>query len=349
MFAHTNPLHWDMFQSAVRFEAEAVAMTATLLGSKEKASRGQVRGNMTSGGTESILMAVNSSRDYMKANPELIIPESTHSTYDKAAQHFSIKLKRVPVSCEFRADVKAVRRCINRNPVLIVGSAPGFPHGIMDPIEELGELVLYRKITTELSLKRMLVADARQSNDLRNWSPSAAPSFIQGQGCVAGVLGAMLIISGLYAVLWGKAKEMKRMSESMPSDDTPAVEIITSSMDDKEDEDKGKSTERESEFFGLTAPALVEDKLSDDWLLFVEDTQCEKLDTHHVLQTSNGPMAPVSGDGASHQASSMEPRRMLKRKKSQKIAMEATIRGLEKYMKVEEPAPNTEHCHNKAT
>ncbi|GMH27408.1 hypothetical protein Nepgr_029251 [Nepenthes gracilis] len=184
MFAHTNPLHWDMFQSAVRFEAEAVAMTAALLGRKEKASRGQVRGNMTSGGTASILMAVNSSRDYMKANPELIIPESTHSTYDKAAQHFSIKLKCV--GCEFRAVVKAVRRCINRHPVLIVGSAPGFPHGIMDPIEELGELVLYLKITTELSLRRMLVADAGQSNDLRNWSPLAAPSFIQGQGCGAG-------------------------------------------------------------------------------------------------------------------------------------------------------------------
>ncbi|GMH21946.1 hypothetical protein Nepgr_023789 [Nepenthes gracilis] len=54
-------------------------------------------------------------------------------------------------------------------------------------------------------------------------------------------------------------------------------------------------------------------------------------------------MVPVSGDGASHQASSMEPRRMLKRKKSQKIAMEAMIRGFEKYIEVEEPTPNTEH------
>ncbi|GMH27419.1 hypothetical protein Nepgr_029262 [Nepenthes gracilis] len=147
MFAHTNPLHLDVFQSVVRFEAEVVAMTAALLGSKEKASGGQVCGNMTSGGTESILLAVKSSRDYMKVKkgitrPEMIIPESAHSAYDKAAQYFSIKLKRVPVNCEFRADVKAIRRCINRNTVLIVGSAPGFPHGIIDPIEELGELAL---------------------------------------------------------------------------------------------------------------------------------------------------------------------------------------------------------------
>ncbi|GMH30375.1 hypothetical protein Nepgr_032218 [Nepenthes gracilis] len=146
MFAHTNPLHLDVFQSVVRFEAEVVAMTAALLGSKEKASGGQVCGNMTSGGTESILLAVKSSRVYMKA----------------------------------------LRRCINRHTMLIVGSAPGFPHGIIDPIEELGELALYPRIATELSLKRMLAADAGQSNDLRNWSPSAAPSFNHGQGCGAG-------------------------------------------------------------------------------------------------------------------------------------------------------------------
>ncbi|EEF47441.1 sphingosine-1-phosphate lyase [Ricinus communis] len=145
MFAHTNPLHLDVFQSIARFEAEVVAMTASLLGSKEKASGGEICGNMTSGGTESILLAVKSSRDYMKVKkgitrPEMIIPESAHSAYDKAAQYFNIKLWRVPVNKEFQADAKAIRRHINRNTVLIVGSAPGFPHGIIDPIEELGEL-----------------------------------------------------------------------------------------------------------------------------------------------------------------------------------------------------------------
>ncbi|OWM89786.1 hypothetical protein CDL15_Pgr024534 [Punica granatum] len=145
MFSHTNPLHLDVFQSVVRFEAEVVAMTAALLGSQEKASGGQVCGNMTSGGTESILLAVKTSRDYMKAtkgitSPEMIIPVSAHSAYDKAAQYFNIKLWRVPVNKDFQADVKAIRRHINRNTILIVGSAPGFPHGIIDPIEELGAL-----------------------------------------------------------------------------------------------------------------------------------------------------------------------------------------------------------------
>ncbi|ESW11289.1 hypothetical protein PHAVU_008G017200 [Phaseolus vulgaris] len=145
MFAHTNPLHLDVFKSVARFEAEVVAMTAALLGSKEISSGGQICGNMTSGGTESILLAVKSSRDYMKSKkgitrPEMIIPLSGHSAYDKAAQYFNIKLWRAPVDKNFKADVKAIRRHINKNTILIVGSAPGFPHGIIDPIEELGHL-----------------------------------------------------------------------------------------------------------------------------------------------------------------------------------------------------------------
>lgn len=147
MFAHTNPLHLDVFQSVVHYEAEVVAMTAALLGSKEKASGGHICGNMTSGGTESILLAVKSSRDYMRTKkgikkPEMIIPVSAHSAYDKAAQYFNIKLWRVPVNNDFQADVKAIRRFLNKNTILIVGSAPGFPHGIIDPIKELGQLAM---------------------------------------------------------------------------------------------------------------------------------------------------------------------------------------------------------------
>ncbi|KAJ9176154.1 hypothetical protein P3X46_011496 [Hevea brasiliensis] len=157
MFSHTNPLHFDIFQSVARFEAEVVAMTASILGSKKKASGGEICGNMTSGGTESILLAVKSSRDYMKAKkgitrPEMIIPESAHSAYDKAAQYFNIKLWRVPVNEKFQANVKAIRRHINRNTILIVGSAPGFPHGIIDPIEELGELAFQYGICLHVDL-----------------------------------------------------------------------------------------------------------------------------------------------------------------------------------------------------
>ncbi|CAA0833738.1 Sphingosine-1-phosphate lyase [Striga hermonthica] len=130
-FAHTNPLHLDVFPSVVRFEAEVVKMTAALLGGNERASGRQVCGNMTSGGTESILLAVKTSRDYMKAmkgitSPEMVIPVSAHSAYDKAAQYFGIKLWRVPVDQDFRADVKAIRQHINRKTILVRLEAPIF-------------------------------------------------------------------------------------------------------------------------------------------------------------------------------------------------------------------------------
>lgn len=65
----------DVFQSVVHYEAEVVAMTAALLGSKEKASGGQVCGNMTSGGTKSILLVVKSSHDYMRTKKGIKKPE----------------------------------------------------------------------------------------------------------------------------------------------------------------------------------------------------------------------------------------------------------------------------------
>lgn len=74
-FAHTNPLHIDVFQSVVRFESEVVAMTAALLGSRETVSGEEICGNMTSGGTESIVLAVKSSRDYMKYKKGIKRPE----------------------------------------------------------------------------------------------------------------------------------------------------------------------------------------------------------------------------------------------------------------------------------
>ncbi|XP_056695004.1 sphingosine-1-phosphate lyase-like [Spinacia oleracea] len=125
-FAHTNPLHLDVFQSVVHYEAEVVAMTAALLGSKEKASGGQVCGSMTSGGTESILLVVKSSRDYMRTKkgikkPEMIIPVSAHSAYDKASQYFNIKLWRLLVISELQADVKANMRYINKNTIMELG------------------------------------------------------------------------------------------------------------------------------------------------------------------------------------------------------------------------------------
>ena len=152
--SQVNPLHADLWPSATKYEAEIVAMTAGMLGGDAVASgdpAGQVVGTVTSGGTESILLAMRTYRDWARATrrvtrPEVVAPASAHVAFDKAAQYFRIKLVRVPVVADYRADVDAMRQAITRNTVALVGSAPSFPHGVVDPIAELAAVARERKI-----------------------------------------------------------------------------------------------------------------------------------------------------------------------------------------------------------
>ena len=148
--SQTNPLHSDIWPSIAKYEAEIVSMTAHMLGA-DKASDAQVCGSVTSGGTEAILLAMRSYRDWARerkgiTSPELVVPSTAHAAFDKAAQYFGIKLLKVPVSPDFRADVAATKKAINRNTICVVGSAISFPHGVVDPIEELSELARKRGI-----------------------------------------------------------------------------------------------------------------------------------------------------------------------------------------------------------
>jgi glutamate/tyrosine decarboxylase-like PLP-dependent enzyme len=102
-------------------------------------------GTVTCGGTESILLAMKTYRDWARekrwiTKPEMIFPVTAHAAFDKASQYFGIKAVRIPVKDDCRADVKAVKAAITKNTVVIVGSAPTFPHGVIDPIEEMSEL-----------------------------------------------------------------------------------------------------------------------------------------------------------------------------------------------------------------
>jgi glutamate/tyrosine decarboxylase-like PLP-dependent enzyme len=78
-------------------------------------------------------------RDQKKiTRPEMIVPVTAHAAFDKAAAYFNIKIKHIPVDADYRADVAAARKAVTRNTVVIVGSAPSFPHGIVDPIFAMG-------------------------------------------------------------------------------------------------------------------------------------------------------------------------------------------------------------------
>ncbi len=141
MNSQSNPLHADVWPSTTKFEAEVVAMTSHMLGGKGQ----DVHGTVTSGGTESILLAMKTYRDSARekkgiTQPEMIVPITAHAAFDKASQYFNIKTVHIPIDENFRADVNAAKKAINKNTIVIVGSAPTFPHGAIDPIEELSEL-----------------------------------------------------------------------------------------------------------------------------------------------------------------------------------------------------------------
>ena len=147
--SQSNPLHSDIWPSAIKYESEVVSMTANMLGAtwgeEQEGEDKKVCGVVTSGGTESILLAMKTYRDWARdkkgiTKPEMIVPTTAHAAFEKASQYFNIKLVRIPVDEGYRAHVDAAERAITRRTVALVGSAPSFPHGIVDPIEALSEL-----------------------------------------------------------------------------------------------------------------------------------------------------------------------------------------------------------------
>jgi len=145
----SNPLHPDIWPSAMKFESEIVAITAGMLGADRTDDR--IVGTLSSGGTDSILLAMKTYRDRARAEkgipePEIVAPVTAHAAFDKAAHYFDMKLVKAPVGGDFRADVEAIERAITPNTAVIVGSAPPFPHGLIDPIEEMSELARSRGI-----------------------------------------------------------------------------------------------------------------------------------------------------------------------------------------------------------
>jgi glutamate/tyrosine decarboxylase-like PLP-dependent enzyme len=141
--SQSNPLHFDTWPSNIKFEAEIVSMTANMLGAERTAD--EIVGTVSSGGTESILLAIKTYRDWARetkgiTEPEMIVPTTAHAAFDKAARFFNVTPVRIPVGRDFRADVEKTRQAITENTVVIVGSAPDFPHGLIDPIEGLSEL-----------------------------------------------------------------------------------------------------------------------------------------------------------------------------------------------------------------
>jgi sphinganine-1-phosphate aldolase len=164
--SQSNPLHPDLWPSATKFEAEIVAMTASMLGAGQAppgtpvdgtpvdgtpVDGTPVVGTVSSGGTESILLAMKAYRDFARARrgiaaPEIVAPTTAHAAFDKAARFFDMPLVRVPVDSGFRADPGALAAAVTERTAVVVGSAPTFPHGVIDPIPEIAALAADRGV-----------------------------------------------------------------------------------------------------------------------------------------------------------------------------------------------------------
>lgn len=136
------------FPSVLKMENDIIDMGLGLLHGGDDA-----RGFMTTGGTESIIQAVQSCRDHFRkrrGNPTLrgniVAAVSVHPAFDKAARLMDLEVRRTPVSPDFRADPAAIEARIDDDTIMIVGSAPCFPYGVIDPIAELGALAQRRDI-----------------------------------------------------------------------------------------------------------------------------------------------------------------------------------------------------------
>ncbi|KAI9833422.1 MAG: hypothetical protein M1826_007520 [Phylliscum demangeonii] len=146
-FAFSNPIHPDVFPGVRKMEAEIVAMVLAMFNAPPGGA-----GVVTSGGTESILMACLSARqkaysERRVTEPEIILPESAHCAFQKACYYFNIKAHVVACPApSYQVDASAVARLVNGNTILLVGSAPNFPHGIIDDLSALSRLASRKKI-----------------------------------------------------------------------------------------------------------------------------------------------------------------------------------------------------------
>ena len=145
-FSGANALNTAAFPSLRQMQGEVIEMAGAWLGATPDAA-----GYFTSGGTESILMAVKAARDQFRTeasitHPNIVLPTSAHAAFDKAAAYFGVELRRVAVLPNWRADVASMAERIDKNTVMIVGSAPQYPQGVIDDIPALAALAQRRNI-----------------------------------------------------------------------------------------------------------------------------------------------------------------------------------------------------------
>lgn len=142
-YAASNALDPTAFPSLLQMENELVGFACDLLDAP-----GTAVGTVTSGGTESILLAVQGARDSRPdvTRPRMVLPATAHAAFHKAAHYFGVETVLVPVGPDFRADPAAMAAAIDDDTVLVVASAPSYAHGVVDPVTEIAAAAAARGV-----------------------------------------------------------------------------------------------------------------------------------------------------------------------------------------------------------
>jgi len=139
-FASENALNPLAFPSVLGFENEVVGMVADMMNGESAV------GNVTSGGTESIVLATYTARERARRrdpdieNPTVVYPETAHPAWAKAAHYLDMETAVTSTDDGWRADPAAVADAVTEDTALIVASAPSYPHGVVDPVEEIAAI-----------------------------------------------------------------------------------------------------------------------------------------------------------------------------------------------------------------
>ncbi|HVK27448.1 MAG TPA: aminotransferase class V-fold PLP-dependent enzyme [Nocardioides sp.] len=142
-FAGSNGLDPTAFPSLLAMENDLVAFARGLVDGPDT-----MVGTLTSGGTESCLLAVQGARDARPdvTAPSMVVPETVHAAFHKAAHYFGVRAVVVPTRADHRADAAAMAAAIDESTVLVVASAPSYAHGVVDPVADIAAAAAARGV-----------------------------------------------------------------------------------------------------------------------------------------------------------------------------------------------------------
>ena len=146
-YSGENALNTGAFPSLRHMQQDVVNIVSSWVHGTDETA-----GFMTSGGTESLVLVVRAAQKRAERegrnlrSMNMVLPASAHAALEKGADYFNVESRRIPVRDDWRADIDAMADAIDDETILVVGSAPSYPQGVIDDIEGISQLAAERDI-----------------------------------------------------------------------------------------------------------------------------------------------------------------------------------------------------------